>query len=118
MKQTYCKRFKFKDNNDSNFALNKKCFNTETPFSPFTTGTHLIRQHHLPVFHVFEDVVGRVQGPDLRSLGPDECGQVYEPQAVAVTQQTLGPHVRHSSILLCPLLSQLYLLEWLIKKKN
>lgn len=71
----------------------------------------LVGQHHLPRLHVFEDLVGGVQRADLSALRLNERGQVDEPQAVAVTQQALGPHVRHRRVLLGLLLRQLYLLN-------
>lgn len=60
---------------------------------------------------MLEEIEGGVQCRHLGGLGPDEGGEVDEPQAVAVAQQTLGPHVRHRTVLLGLLLGQLDLLE-------
>lgn len=71
---------------------------------------HLVWQHHLAVLHVFEDIIGRVQGANLGALRSNKGGQVDEPEAVTVTQQALGPHVRDSRVLLSSFLGQLDLL--------
>lgn len=60
---------------------------------------------------MLEEVEGGVQRWHLSALGPDEGGEVDEPQAVAVSQQTLGPHVRHGAVLLGLFLGQFDLLE-------
>lgn len=97
----------------------KKQNKTLNPEQPSTrSASHLVRQHHLAVLHVFEDVVRRVQRAHLGALRPDEGGQVDEPEAVTVTQQALGPHVRHRRVLLSSLLGQLDLLEHQARHKG
>lgn len=74
------------------------------------SASYLIRQHRLAVLQVFEDVVGCVQRANLGGLCPDEGGQVDEPEAVTVTKQALGPHVRNHGVFVSLLLGQLDLL--------
>lgn len=80
--------------------------------------SHLVWEHHLACLHVLEDLVGSVQGAHLGALCPDKGGQVNEPEAVAVAQQALGPHVGHRGVLLRALLGQLDLLRNRIREKK
>lgn len=62
---------------------------------------HLIWSLQLLVLHLPQHIVSCAQRPNLGVAATDEARQADEPQAVAVTQQTLGPHLRHRRVSLC-----------------
>lgn len=58
-------------------------------FAYFVGGLQLL------VLHLPQHVVGSAQRSHLGGAAADKARQADEPQTVAVTQQTFGPHLRH-----------------------
>lgn len=56
---------------------------------------HLIWSLQLLVLHPPQYIVSCAQSSHLRVARPHKPRQADEPEAVTVTQQTLGPHLRH-----------------------
>lgn len=57
--------------------------------------TDLIWCLQLLVLHLPQHVVSGAQSSHLRVARADKARQADEPQAIAVSQQTFGPHLRH-----------------------
>lgn len=65
---------------------------------------YLIRRLQLLCLHLPENVVGGAKRPNLGVTHLDVSRQTDEPQAVAVTEQALGPKLRDGRVLLGNLL--------------
>lgn len=74
--------------------------------------SHLIRSLQLLVLHLSQHIVSCAQRPNHGVAATDKARQADKPQAVAVTQQTLGPHLRHRRVGLCHPLGCFDLLCW------
>ena len=72
---------------------------------------YLIGSLQLLLLHLPQHVVSRAQSAHFRVTGPDKSRQADEPEAVAMTQQTLGPHLRHGGVGLGHPLSRFDLLQ-------
>lgn len=57
--------------------------------------SYLIWSLQVLVLHLPQHVVCCAQSSHFRVACPDIPWQADEPQTVAMTQQTLGPHLRH-----------------------
>lgn len=73
--------------------------------------TYLIRGLQLLGLHLPEDVVGGAESPHLGVAHLHICWQADEPQAVAVTEQALGPQLGDGGVLLGFFMGRLYLLQ-------
>lgn len=66
----------------------------------YIPGVYLIRWLQLLVLHHPQDIVGCSECPHLRLARCYIGWQADKPQAMAMPQQTLGPHVRYGRICL------------------
>lgn len=76
----------------------------------FLWPTYLVGWLQLLSLHLPEDVVGGAKRPHLRVAHLHVCWQTDKPQAVAMTEQALGPHLGDGRILLGYLLGRFDLL--------
>lgn len=72
---------------------------------------YLVRGLQLLGLHLPEDIVGGAEGPHLGVAHLHVCWQADEPQAIAVTEQALGPQLGDGGVLLGFLMGRLYLLQ-------
>lgn len=82
------------------FALRNIKINKWPNIYALIFGVYLVRWLQLLVLHHPQDIVGGSECPDLRVARCYIGWQADEPQAMAMAQQTLGPHVWYGRVCL------------------